>query len=235
MPSEHRPGPNLHVWNGMLNPRSVQVRGEDCQFVTLESKVESRWYQQTTTLKALAEWCIQCAPTVVPTIPRDPYPCMPTVPTDDKANVCGFCGSRDECTIRLLLQSRSTRRRMVVAVSTCPSQPCAITWSRMSTATKANPCTNRPVNCPQCTTTVLLYSVAAPPTTSHTPPMPPSESEATAQGDCRTRPLKSTRKRAKERKWRHALLEATQERARPTSDLSSGEEDYFDRPPDQRY
>ena len=188
MPFEHRPGPDLHVWNGMLNPRIVQVRGENCQFVTLESNVENRWYQQTTTLKALAEWCIQCAPTVVPTIPRDPYPCMPTVPTDDKmatesgpnsvkcricretvphrvlrthvgqhilrghhiegqgarsrANVCGFCGSRDECTIRLPLQSRSTRRRMVVAVTTCPSQPCAISWSQMSTATKANPCTN---------------------------------------------------------------------------------------------
>ena len=193
-----------------------------------------------------------------------------------RANICGFCGSRDECTIRLLLQSRSTRRRTVVAVSTCPSQPWAISWSRMSTATKANPCTNRPVNCPQCATMVWLYSVVAhfnaahpnapiphhlcvpeeedacvrkwdigalkdstkkqkvadtpttsttpftnnattnntssssssfssystPPTTSHTPTMPPSESEATTKGDCRTRPLKSTGKRAKERKGR---------------------------------
>ena len=84
MPFEHRPGPDLHVWNGMLNPRIVQMRGENCQFVTLESHVENRWYQHTTTLKVLAEWCIHCAPTVVPTIPRDPYPCMPTVPTDDK-------------------------------------------------------------------------------------------------------------------------------------------------------
>ena len=84
MPFEHRPGPHLHVWNGMLNPRIVQVRGENCQFVTLESNVENRWYQETSTLKALAEGCIQCAPTVVPTLPWDPYPCMPTVPTDDK-------------------------------------------------------------------------------------------------------------------------------------------------------
>ena len=207
MPFEHRPGPDLHVWNGMLNPRVLQVRGEHCQFVTLESNVENKWYQQTSTLKALAEWCIHCAPTIVPTVPRDPYPCMPTAPTDDKVamdsgpnsvecqishqtvphrvlrthsgqhilrghhiegqagrscvNICGFCGSRDECTIRLPLQTRSTRKRMVVAVSSCPSQPSAICWSRMSTATKVNPCTNRPVNCPQCTTTVWLYSMAA--------------------------------------------------------------------------
>ena len=159
MPFEHRPGPDLHVWNGMLNPRVVQVRGEHCQFVNLESNVENKWYQQTSTLKALAEWCIHCAPTVVPTVPRDPYPCMPTAPTGDKvatdsgpssvecqicqrtvphrvlrthigqhilrghhiegqaerscANICGFCGSRDECTIRLPLQTRSTRKRMV--------------------------------------------------------------------------------------------------------------------------
>ena len=77
------------------------------------------------------------------------------------ANICGFCGARDECTIRLPLPSRSTRNRMVVAVSSCPSQPSAISWARTSTATKANPCTNRPVNCPQCTTTVWLYSMAA--------------------------------------------------------------------------
>ena len=131
--------------------------------------MENRWYQQTGTLKALAEWCIHCAPSVVPTVPRDPYPCMPTAPTNDKvasesgpnsvscricqenvphrvlrthigqhilrgqhiegqatrscANICGFCGARDECTIRFPLQSRSTRNRMVVAVSSCPSQP----------------------------------------------------------------------------------------------------------------
>ena len=72
-------------------------------------------------------------------------------------------------------------------------------------------------------------------TTSHTPTMSPSESEATTEGDCRTRPLKSTGKRAKDCKWQDALLEATQKRARPTSDVSSEEEDYFDRPPDQRY
>ena len=84
MPFEHRPGPDLHVWNGMLNPRVVQVRGEHCQFVNLESNVENKWYHQTSTLKALAEGCIHCAPIVVPTVPRDPYPCMPTAPTGDK-------------------------------------------------------------------------------------------------------------------------------------------------------
>ena len=57
MPFEHCPDLDLHVWNGMLNPRIVQVRGEHCQFVTLQSNVENRWYQQTSTLKALAEWC----------------------------------------------------------------------------------------------------------------------------------------------------------------------------------
>ena len=195
------------------------------------------------------------------------------------ANICGFCGPADECTIRLPLQTRSTRRRMVVAVRSCPSQPSAMCWSRMSTATKANPCTNRPVNFPKCTATVWLYIMAAhfaavhpndpitfglrvteqeeasvrgwnidalksgkkkrkvagdmptpcitpftntsancsssssssssslssssssiappmPPTTSHTSSMPPSESEAITEGDCRTRPLKSTGKRA---------------------------------------
>ena len=176
MPFEHRPGPDLHVWNGMLNPRVVQVRGEHCQFVTLESNVENKWYQQTSTLKALAEWCIHCAPTVAPTVPRDPNPCMPTAATGDKvatdsganivecqicqrtvphrvlrthvgqhilrgrhiqgqagrscAKICGVCGSWNECTIRLPLQTRSTRKRMVVAVSSCPSQPSAICWRR---------------------------------------------------------------------------------------------------------
>ena len=137
--------------------------------MTLESNVEKRWYRQTTTLKALAEWCIQCAPTVVPTVPPATSPCMHTVPTDEKvatesgpnsaecricretmphrvlhthvgqhilrghhiegqvaqssANIVGFCGSPDECTICLLLQLRSTCNRMVVAVNTCPSQP----------------------------------------------------------------------------------------------------------------
>ena len=28
MPFEHRPGPDLHVWNGMLIPRIVQMRGK---------------------------------------------------------------------------------------------------------------------------------------------------------------------------------------------------------------
>ena len=84
LPFEHCPGPDLRVWNGMLTPRIVQVRGEHCQFVTLESNVGNRWYQQTSTLKALAEWCIHCAPSVVPTVSRDPYPCMPTATTDDK-------------------------------------------------------------------------------------------------------------------------------------------------------
>ena len=107
------------------------------------------------------------------------------------ANICGFCGSRDECTIRLPLQTRSTRKRMVVAVSSCPSQPSAICWSRMSTATKANPCTNRPVNCPLCTTT--------------------------------------------DKKRLDALLEGGRKRARPTSDESSDDEDYFDHPLDKRH
>ena len=143
-------------------------------------------------MKALAKWCIQCAPIVMPTVPRDPYPCIPTSPTDEKvatesgpnttecqicqetmphqvlhmhvgqhilcghhiegqaarshANICGFCGARDECTICLPLQLRSTGARIVVGVSFCPLQPSAISWSQMATATKANPCTNRPVN-----------------------------------------------------------------------------------------
>ena len=207
MPFEHCSGLDLHVRNSMLNPRVVKVRGAHCQFVTFESNVENNWYQQTSTLKALAEWCFHCAPTVVPTVPRAPYPCMPTAPTDDEvatesgpnsvecqicqetvrhpvlrthigqrilrghhiegqagrscANISRFCGSRDECTICLPLQTRSTHTRMVVAVSSCPLQLSAICWSRMSIATKANPCTNRLVNCPQCTTTVWLYSMAA--------------------------------------------------------------------------
>ena len=226
------------------------------------------------------------------------------------ANICCFCGSRDECTIRLPLQTRSTRKRMVVAVSSCPWQPSAICWSRMSMATKANPCTNRPVNCPQCTTTLWLYSMAAhfaavhpndpiphglreeeasvrgwsidalksgkkkqkvagdmptpsihpftntsanpssssssssssfssfstappmPPTTSHT--MPPSESEATTEGDCRTRPLKSTGKRARDKRRLDALLEAGKKRVRPTSGESSDDADCCDRPLDKR-
>ena len=41
LPFEHCPGPDLHVPNGMLNPRVVQVRGEDCQFVTLDSNLEN--------------------------------------------------------------------------------------------------------------------------------------------------------------------------------------------------
>ena len=202
MPFEHRPGPDLHVWNGMLNPRIVQVRGENCQFVTLESNPEKRWHLQTTTLKALAEWCIQCAPTIVPTIPRDPYPCMPTVPTDDKVATesgpnsveCRICHETECCartldnTFYVVTAVRGKRQGRApifvvfvdhgmsaqfayhcnrglleggLAVSTCPSQPWPVSWSRMSSATKANPCTNRPVNCPQCATTVWLYSVAA--------------------------------------------------------------------------
>ena len=104
------------------------------------------------------------------------------------ANICGFCGARDECTIRLPLQSRSTRNRMVVVVSSCPSQPSAISWGRMLTATKANPCTNQPVICPQCTTTVWLYSMAAHFAALHpNDPIPPGlrvteEEEASVRG-----------------------------------------------------
>ena len=74
-----------------------------------------------------------------------------------------------------------------------------------------------------------------PPTTSHISSMPPSESEATTEGDCRTWPLKSTGKRAKDKRRLDALLEGTRKRAHLTSDESSDDEDYFDRPLDKRY
>ena len=39
--------------------------------------------------------------------------------------------NRDECTIRLPLQSQSTRARMAVVINSCPSQHPEISWSRM--------------------------------------------------------------------------------------------------------
>ena len=64
--------------------------------------------------------------------------------------------------------------------------------------------------------------------------MAPSESEATTEGDCRTRPLKSTGKRARDKKRLDALLEAKKKRTREATDSSSDDEDYFDRPVDKR-
>ena len=64
--------------------------------------------------------------------------------------------------------------------------------------------------------------------------MPPSESEATTEGDCRTRPLESTGKRARDKKRLDALLEAKKKRTREATDSSSDDEDYFDRPVDKR-
>ena len=73
-----------------------------------------------------------------------------------------------------------------------------------------------------------------PPTTSHTSSMPPSELKATTEGDCRTRTLKFTGKRARDEKRLDALLEAGRKRVRPTSDETSDDEEHFDGPLDKR-
>ena len=65
--------------------------------------------------------------------------------------------------------------------------------------------------------------------------MPPSKLEATKEGDCRTRPLKSTRRRAKDQKRLDALLEATKKRAFVASDTFSDDEDCYDRFLDKCY
>ena len=64
--------------------------------------------------------------------------------------------------------------------------------------------------------------------------MPPYESEATTEGDCRTRPLKSTGKRGRDKKPLDTLLEAKKKRTREATDSSSDDEDYFDNLVDKR-
>ena len=54
------------------------------------------------------------------------------------------------------------------------------------------------------------------------------------EGDCRTRPLKSTGRRARDKKRLDALLEAKKKRTCQASDSSSDDEDYFDRLVDKR-
>ena len=54
------------------------------------------------------------------------------------------------------------------------------------------------------------------------------------EGDCRTRPLRSTGKRERDKKRLDAVLEAKKKRTREATDSSSDDEDYFDRPVDKR-